>query len=166
MRHLDRRIPPGGRGKLVLSLDTSAATSLAREHAWLWTNDPLQLKVFLRMTARVIPAIKVEPHDRFNMITSIGRPASQSLTLLPNLRGVKITGIHHDMGDRAQAKLTGPDLKGRYKLTLYTSARKTSYDRGYVWVMLTGAHVSKVAIEAFILVGERAKGPAPQGNKK
>ena len=81
------------------------------------------------------------------------------------LKGVKITGIHLDMGDQTQAKLTGPDIKGRFKLTLYTAARKTSYDRGYVWVMLTGAHVSKVAIEAFILVGEGRKGNYEQGKK-
>jgi hypothetical protein len=59
--HFDRAIPPGGEGKITLTVDLSGYEGHVRKDATVMSNDPENSRAILMMWGNVIPLVQIRP---------------------------------------------------------------------------------------------------------
>jgi len=57
----DRAIPPGGKGKVTIEIDSSSVRGEFEKKAIVWSNDPDRMSVALYLKGKVKPHISLEP---------------------------------------------------------------------------------------------------------
>ncbi|MFH1091061.1 MAG: hypothetical protein V1742_05770 [Pseudomonadota bacterium] len=155
MASFDRTIPPGGRGKIVLAVNTSGYKGQIRESALVQTNDPKNSKRLIEIILLVTPTFSTQPVDRLIIQTAVGKPADISAELTSNLpTPVEVKGVGHSFGDEAEVKLETIEPGRKYRVTLTAHAKKKFRLSGWVTLDLKGASSRPFALQAFIEVKE------------
>jgi hypothetical protein len=96
----DRVIPPGGTGKITLSIDTSAVRGEFEKKAVVWSNDLPRRSVALYLRGEVKAHISLEPGGYLSLWGVKGDVPKESLEIINNQeKPLKITGINDDLPD-------------------------------------------------------------------
>jgi Protein of unknown function (DUF1573) len=89
----DRVIPAGGSGRIRVALDTSAVYGIGKLAVHVFTNDPKAPETTLRLDARVVKRLEVEPQDRIYFF----KVGEEKRTLVRyGDRPVAVTGVSSD----------------------------------------------------------------------
>ncbi len=145
-----------------MKVNTTSYRGKLKKTARVETNDPEQAKFQIALSVEVVPIWEMKPFNRLIVSTPVGQPAAQSITLTNKLtQPVEIVGLRHELGDRAELKLT-PLEKGRsYELTLSTAAQQETRYGGKVLLELKGAPIKATDLKIFVHVWSPQKKERP-----
>jgi len=102
----DRVIPPGGKGKVTLTIDTSRVRGDFKKKAIVWSNDMERLSTALYLMGHVKPHISVESGGYLSLWGPKGKVLQGHLEITNNHeKPVKITGIDSDLQGRIRWRL-------------------------------------------------------------
>jgi len=94
----DRVIPPGGTGKVTLTMDTSRVRGDFEKKAIVWSNDLKRRSMALYLIGEVKPHISLEPGGYLSLWGVKGKVPREHLEIINNRkRPLKITGIDNDL---------------------------------------------------------------------
>ena len=94
MARYDGVIPPGGIGKITLTIDTNRVMGIFRKKAVVWSNDLDRESVALYLSGEVKPHISIEPEDSLSLIGVKGKVPPQHINIINNTKNpIKITKI-------------------------------------------------------------------------
>lgn len=106
MTRYDRVIPPGGTGKVTLTVDTSTVIGEFEKRAVVWSNDLERRSVALYLKGEVIPYIKMEPGGFVSLNGALGRVPKGYIEIINNHESpLKITGIDNELPDNIKWRL-------------------------------------------------------------
>ena len=110
----DRVIPKGGSGRIRVALDTSKVYGIGKLAVHVFTNDPEAPHATLRLDARVVKPLEVEPQDRIYFFKA--GEEKRALVRYGD-RPIAVTGVSCDSPHfRPSWKPLAPG--GRYELTV------------------------------------------------
>ena len=68
MARYDRVIPPGGKGKVTIEIDSSRIRGEFEKKAIVWSNDPDRMSVALYLKGKVMAHISLEPGGYISIV--------------------------------------------------------------------------------------------------
>jgi hypothetical protein len=96
----DRVVPPGGIGKITLTIDTNSVKGTFRKKAIVWSNDLDRRSVELYLMGEVKPKISIEPDDSLSFIGVRGKVPPKHINIINNTKDpIKITKIDNFLMD-------------------------------------------------------------------
>jgi hypothetical protein len=102
----DRVIPPGGTGKITLTIDTNLVRGMFRKKTVVWSNDLDRRSIALYLTGEVKPHISLEPDDFLSLMGAKGKVPQRHIDIINNTKGpVKITKIDNFLTDHIILRL-------------------------------------------------------------
>jgi len=147
----DKTIPPGGRGKITITFDSTGYQGRVRKSAMVWTNDPDEERFELILRADIKPVFQIKPWGRVHLSTPLGQPAEQTLTFLNLLEGpVEITGMTNPMEDLVSLELNTVEKGRAYELKATTKAEKKIRKGAYINFKLSGVPVEEYKVMIFL----------------
>lgn len=106
MARYDRVVPPGGIGKITLTIDTNRVMGMFRKKAVVWSNDLHRRSVSLYLIGEVKPHISLEPDDSLSLIGVKGKIPQRHIDIINNTKNpVKITKIDNFLTDHIRWRL-------------------------------------------------------------
>jgi hypothetical protein len=113
----DRVIKPGGHGVIAAQMNTLYFRSVVTKHLTVFSNDPDQPQLDLRITAHLLPLVKISPGTSAELVVD-EKPATLEFTL--ERSGGKPMKIVQVIASAAfiKAETTPLPGQGRYKLTV------------------------------------------------
>jgi hypothetical protein len=116
----DRTIPPGGQGKIVLTVDTKSFRTAISKTAVVLSNDPNTPELSLKVLANVKGLVKAEPSEYLNIHTTLGQRGVAEVRLVSDnaaFRPNSITTTEH-----LNATLSPGSEPGTWKLLVTSEA--------------------------------------------
>jgi hypothetical protein len=171
----DKTIPPGGRGKIAITFDSTGYQGRVRKSAMVWTNDPDEERFEVILRADIRPIFQIKPWRRVHLSTPVGQTATQTLTLLNLLdKPVEITGLDNPLEDLVELELITVEKGRAYELKATAKAGKRIRKGGYIKFKLTGVPVEDYKLLVFLDVWDpktrkirpRTIKPKPQVQKQ
>jgi len=102
----DRVIPPGGTGKVTLSIDTSVVRGEFEKKAVVWSKDPPRRSIALYLRGKVKALISLKPGGYLALWGVKGEVPKDHLDIINNQKHpLKIIGIDNDMPDHVKWQL-------------------------------------------------------------
>jgi hypothetical protein len=89
----DRTIPPGGQGKIVLTIDTKSFRTAISKSAVVSSNDPNTPELSLIVVANVKGFVRAQPSEFLRIQTAKGQPGVAEVTLVSENAAFKPTGV-------------------------------------------------------------------------
>ena len=106
MARYDRVIPPGGKGKVTIKIDSSRIRGEFEKKAVVWSNDPDRMSVALYLKGEVKAHISLEPGGYISLVGVKGNAPLQHVEIINNHESpVKITGVDNDLPDRVRWRI-------------------------------------------------------------
>ena len=106
MARYDRVIPPGGTGKVTLTIDTSRVRGEFEKKAIVWSNDPDRRSEALYLTGAVKAHISFEPGGYISLWGNKSEVLQGHVEIINNHEGpVKIIGVDNDLPRRLRWRL-------------------------------------------------------------
>ena len=106
MAHYDRLIPPGGIGKITLTIDTNSVMGVFRKKAVVWSDDLDRRSVALYLMGEVKPQISIEPDDLVSFTGVKGKIPPKHINIINNTKApIKITKIDNFLEDHIRWRL-------------------------------------------------------------
>jgi hypothetical protein len=102
----DRVIPPGGQGKVTLTIDTSRVRGPFEKKAIVWSNDKERMSVALYLRGEVKPHIAMEPGGYVALGGIVGKVPLEQIEII-NLHEepVKIEAVENDLPERVEWRI-------------------------------------------------------------
>lgn len=151
MVSFDETIPPGGRGTITITFDSTGYKGRVRKAAMVWTNDPEEERFELILRADIKPIFQIKPWSRVHLSTPLGKAATQTLTLLNLLEGpVEITGLENPLEELVELELITVEKGRAYELKATAKAGKRIRKGGYIKFKLTGVPVENYKLLVFL----------------
>ena len=116
----DKAIPPGGQGKIVLTVDTKSFRSAISKTAVVLSNDPNTPELTLKVLANVKGLVKAEPSEYLNIHTTKGQRGVGEVRLVSEnaaFRPASATATEY-----LSATLSPDSEPGRWKLLVTSEA--------------------------------------------
>jgi len=102
----DRVIPPGGKGKVTLKIDSSSVRGEFEKKAIVWSNDPDRMSVALYLKGKVMPHISLDPGGYIALMGTNGNVPTGHVKIINHHESpVKITGVDNDLPDRVRWRI-------------------------------------------------------------
>jgi len=102
----DRVIPPGGKGKVIIEIDSSSVRGEFEKKAIVWSNDPDRMSVALYLKGKVKPHISLEPGGYISIVGVKGEAPLGHVEIINHHESpVKITGVDNDLPDRVSWRI-------------------------------------------------------------
>jgi len=102
----DRAIPPGGKGKVTLKIDSSSVRGEFEKKAIVWSNDPDRMSVALYLKGKVNAHISLEPGGYIPIVGIKGEAPLGHVEIINHHESpVKITGVDNDLPDRVRWRI-------------------------------------------------------------
>jgi hypothetical protein len=139
----DRVIPPGGTGKVTLSIDTSAVRGRFEKKAVVWSNDLPRRSVALYLIGVVKEHISLEPGGYLSLWGVKGQVPKESLEIINNReKPLKITGIDDDLPGHIRWEIKAVKPGYVYRLEVEDISRSTQARTGchYQWTDRAPSH--------------------------
>ena len=106
MARYDRVIPPGGKGKVTIEIDSRSVRGEFKKKAIVWSNDPDRMSVALYLKGKVKTHISLEPGGYISLTGVKGKAPPGHVEIINNHEGpVKITGVDNDLPDRIRWRI-------------------------------------------------------------
>lgn len=106
MARYDRVIPPGGKGKVTIKIDSSRIRGKFEKKAIVWSNDPDRMSVALYLKGEVKAHISLEPGGYISLVGVKGNVPLEHVEIINNHESpVKITGVDNDLPDRIRWRI-------------------------------------------------------------
>ena len=100
MARYDRAVPPGGIGKITLTIDTNLVRGMFRKKTVVWSNDPVRTNVELYLMGEVKPHISLAPDDSLSLIGAKGEIPTRHIDIINNTKDpIKIIKIDNFLTD-------------------------------------------------------------------
>ncbi len=149
----DHTIPPGGRGKIVLEVQTERLSGKIHKTARVKTNDPQRAEFHITVRGEVRPVFQLTPQAQLILTTPLGRPASQTLTLTNTLpEPVEIVGFEDNVGHGVEIKLDMVEKGRSYKLTMSTQAKEEALITRFLNLSLKNGPVPGIRVPIHVKV--------------
>jgi len=121
----DRVIPPGGKGKVTMGIDSSRIRGKFEKKAIVWSNDPDRMSVALYLKGEVKPHISLEPGAYISLVGVKGETPPGHVEIINNHESpVKITGVDNDLPDRVRWRLEEITPGSLYRLEVEDISKK------------------------------------------
>ena len=127
MAHFDQAIPPGGEGRVTLTVDLKDYQGEFRKTAVVYSNDPRRPALTLSLQGRVRPWIEVRPAAVIFFQGGKDQDQEKVLEILSETRPLGIRKIETDIGDRITYALVTVTPGKHYRLTLKVSNRAKGF---------------------------------------
>jgi len=102
----DEVIPPGGRGKVTIEIDSSRIRGEFEKKAIVWSNDPDRMSVALYLKGEVKAHISLEPGGYISIAGVKGEAPPGHVEIINNHESpVKLTGVDNDLPDRIKCRI-------------------------------------------------------------
>jgi len=102
----DRVIPPGGKGKVTLTIDTSRVRGEFEKKAIVWSNDSDRMSEALYLTGEVKAHISFERGGYISLMGAKGEEPQGHVEIINNHESpVKLTGVDNDLPDRVRWRI-------------------------------------------------------------
>ena len=125
MARYDRVIPPGGKGKVTIGIDSSRIRGKFEKKAIVWSNDPDRMSVALYLKGEVKPHISLEPGAYISLVGVKGETPPGHVEIINNHESpVKITGVDNDLPDRVRWRLEEITPGSLYRLEVEDISKK------------------------------------------
>ncbi len=135
MTRYDRVIPPGGKGKIVLAIDSSRVRGDFQKRAIVWSNDLERRSIALYLMGAVKPHIILEPGNYLSLQGLRGQVPSGHIKIVNNHpRPLKITGIETDLPDNVKWRLRETAPGQNYSLEVEDISKKAGDYTGHLFV--------------------------------
>lgn len=128
----DKKIPPGGEGKITLKVRTSGYQGKISKRAVVYTDDPVLPQITLTINAFVNPVIKIEPGRFVYIRKKMGKKASSKVYLSSEIYpDFKITGISSFPANFVKTEIKKEEGKWLVEL-VFPEQGKIGQNRGYI----------------------------------
>ena len=135
MTRFDRVIPPGGRGKITLSIDSRRVSGPFNKRSVVWSDDPQKPSVALYLKGTVEHLILLEPGGYLGLWGAIGKtPPAQLKILNNNPRPLKITGIDSDLLGHIRWELKEIEAGNVYQLEVEDISPQAGEYSGHLFI--------------------------------
>ena len=106
MTRYDRVIPPGGKGEVILTIDTTRVRGTFEKKAIVWSNDLERRSVALYLSGEVIPHVTLNPGGYLSLRGIKGKVPKEHLQIINNHeKPLVIDGIDSDLPEKVRWKL-------------------------------------------------------------
>jgi hypothetical protein len=107
----DSAIPPGGQGQVTASIDSTRFKNKISKSVTLFTNDPANERIILRMSAEIMVPVDVRPNDRIVVRGKPGELKAQEIWLVSSTGQVfDITKVQKRRDDLSISFEPAPEL--------------------------------------------------------
>ncbi|MBW2408638.1 MAG: hypothetical protein JRF72_02495 [Deltaproteobacteria bacterium] len=135
MTRYDRVIPPGGTGKITLSVDTSRVIGEFQKRAVVWSNDSERRSIALYLKGVVTPLISLEPGGYVGLWGVRGQVPAESIEIINNhSEPVKITGVENELPQNVRWNLEELKAGFTYRLEVEDISTKAGEYTGHLIV--------------------------------
>lgn len=131
MARFDRLIPPGGEGKITLSVNLAGYRGKVAKSATVYCNDPQNPRVSLALSAKVVPLIDVRPGDTVVFRGPAAQIQPQAVELESSKVPMHIVRVENGLEKAVRTRVETLAKGKRYRVVLENLAEQGSYS-GYV----------------------------------
>lgn len=127
MAHFDRAIPPGGEGKVTLTLNLKDFQGPIWKSATIFSNDPQSPMVSLNINGTVRPHIEIRPAT---FVLFKGRKEveqEKEIDLITTSHPFKILKVENFLGEKIAYQLDTIVKERHYRLKIINRQKKASY---------------------------------------
>ena len=105
MAHFDRAIPPGGEGKITLTVDIKGYHGQIRKSATIISNDPQKPNDTLNLHGKIRPHIELLPVSSVRFKDKGPGPEEKTLTIMATSQTFHIQKVENGLGDKISVHL-------------------------------------------------------------
>lgn len=147
MARYDRVVPPGGKGKITLTIDTNRVTGVFRKKAVVWSNDLERRGVALYLMGEVKPPISLQPDDSLSLIGVKGAVSPKYVNIVNNTKDpFKINGIDNFLKDHIRWRLKEIKPGFIYRLEVEDISQVSGDYIGHLAIQTDHAQMSELII--------------------
>ena len=135
MTRYDEVIPPGGTGKVTLTIDTNRVRGEFEKKAVVWSNDFERMSIVLRLIGEVKPHIAIEPGGFLSFQGVKGRLFPEHLNIINNHESpFKIIEVDNDLTNHIKWQLKEIEPGFVYRLNAEDVSKKAGTYTGHLIV--------------------------------
>jgi hypothetical protein len=123
----DREIPPGGEGKVTLTVNLSGYRGKVNKSATVYCNDPQTPRVSLSVGAKVVPFVDIRPSDTVVFRGPAAALKPQELEVESAKTPMRVLRVESDLEKEVSVKVE-PQVEGvRYRVVVANRAERGTY---------------------------------------
>lgn len=154
MARFDREIPPGGEGKVTLSVNLAGYRGTVNKSATVYCNDPQTPRVSLSVSAKVVPFVDIRPSDTVVFRGPAAALKPQDLEVESTKTPMHILRVESDLKKEVSVKVEPLAEGARYRVVVTNQAERGTYSG---FIRLVTDHPQKP--EVLISVRGMVEGP-------
>jgi hypothetical protein len=125
--HFDRAIPPGGEGKVTLTLNLKDFQGPVWKTATIVSNDPLRPFLTLDLHGQVRPPIEIRPAPFVQFTGTKEGEQEKEVDLLTTFQSFKILRVENLLGEKIAYSIETIAKERHYRLKIINRQTKASY---------------------------------------
>ena len=135
MTRYDRVIPPGGTGKIILTIDSNRVRGEFEKRAVVWSNDPERRSIALYLIGKIKPHISIEPGGYISFWGVKDQVPREHLDIINNHNSpLKILSIDTDLKGRIRWDLKEIKSGYIYRLEVEDISKTSEEYTGHLFV--------------------------------
>ena len=132
MVRYDRTIPPGGKGRITLEINSNRVRGKFEKKAIVWSDDTSQMSIALYLRGEVRPHVGLTPGGYLSLWGVQGKTIEAHVDITNNHKTpMKITRVLHDMGSHVKWTLTPVRPGYVYRLTVIDQSKSPGEYTGH-----------------------------------
>ena len=131
MAHFDRAIPPGGEGKITLTVNLKDYQGSVWKSATIHSNDPQKPSLVLNFHGTVRPHIEIRPASFLEFKAGKEEPQKKTIDLITHSQPFQILKIDNPIGDNIAYHLE-TIVKGRHYRLIIMNRQKNKKFSGMI----------------------------------
>lgn len=151
MARFDREIPPGGEGKVTLTVHLAGYRGKVNKSATIYCNDPQNPRVSLSVSAKVVPFVDVRPSDTVVFRGAAAELKPQEVEIESAKTPMRILRVESDLEKEVSVKIEPLTEGTRYRVVITNQADRGNY-AGRIRLITDHPQKSEVAISVRGLV--------------
>ncbi|MEW6185362.1 MAG: hypothetical protein AB1585_06445 [Thermodesulfobacteriota bacterium] len=147
MAHFDRAIPPGGEGKVTMTVDLTHYQGPVWKSAVVYSNDPQRPSISISLQGKVLPHIEIRPEARVRFGSGKDEQQEKTLEFISHGQSFQVLKIENRLAGKVSVQLE-PIIKERqYQVTV----RNLAVNQGYAGVLrFLTSHPQKPSLEIWV----------------
>lgn len=135
MAHYDRVIPPGGTGKITVTIDSGKVRGNFRKKVLIWSNDIQRMSLTLYLEGEILPHISLDPGGYLSLWGPKDKVPGEHLDMVNHHKNpMKIIGIDSDVSDHVVWHLEEIRPGYVYRLVVNDISEKEGDYTGHLYV--------------------------------
>lgn len=169
MARFDREIPPGGEGKVTLTVNLAGYRGKVTKSATVYGNDPQTPRVSLSIHAKVVPFVDIRPSDTVVFRGPAAALKPQELEVESAKTPMHILRVESDLEKNVSVTVETLAEGARYRVVVANRAERGTYSgrirlitdhpqKGELWIAVRGMVEGPIGIRPTSLLVGKAKG--------